>query len=418
LQTIWKLLATLSTLLLLSGFLLLPITFDTDARLRSSLTPIIILVVLLTTAGLALMTVCWITCPSVLFRLETILLPGFGSCTLGFINIVWGLAITTGKYDTGNAAFSISLGVTLTCAIIFGVLAILCQRKIEKMARRGSGTESGHHRWRSSAYAPLTDPSSTSFHTPSTLYDGGTYSASVNPVNIIPPTPQSGHQSHPSISNSSTVLNHQPSTASLQPSAASLQPTVAPVPQAPKPARPTSFTITQSPFAVPRSEDELVAQQMARLLVAGRDAEAGTAAKSSSQSTFHIEWPDGVLADEYEVEDTSGEAGGEIQKRRNSSGGSGRQSLAPPPEGEGRRKKSKSVSVDGRGDDRSGGTGALERISQAMGMDSRGRQERRETEEAKERKRSRDSRRMEIEMSGLQPQDAGNNAMGQEQSTT
>jgi hypothetical protein len=51
-------------------------------------------------------------------------------------------------------------------------------------------------------------------------------------------------------------------------------------------------------------------------------------------------------------------------------------------------------------------------------MDSRGRQERRETEEAKERKRSRDSRRMEIEMSGLQPQDAGNNVVGQEQSAT
>jgi hypothetical protein len=154
-----------------------------------------------------------------------------------------------------------------------------------------------------------------------------------------------------------------------------------------------SQSTPQRTHVVPMTEDELVSQQMASLLTKPDSRPS----PDPTQSTFKISWPSGDI-DDNDVNDNNLDDDA-ARKRANSET---RSVTFLSPEAAQRGERRRSSSSGGRTASPSSTT--LLRIGQALGMDGRGRQERRTLQAATERRKSREERRREIELASLESQ--------------
>jgi len=118
--------------MLLSGFLVLPTTFDKDPQLRMSSGVITIAIVALLTGGYSLTALIWFACPSIVFRQEYIFIPAASSSIFGFLGTSWALTISP-RYEISSPSCPITIVLTLVSAMIYGGFAIHTNRRIKEI---------------------------------------------------------------------------------------------------------------------------------------------------------------------------------------------------------------------------------------------------------------------------------------------
>jgi len=312
----WQLIAQIASWMVLGGFLILPSTFDSDPKLRFSHGVLAIIIVALLTGGYSLTALLWFACPSLLFRLDHIFMPLFSISTFGFLAVVYGFA-TSPRYTFSQASAPITLALALSSAIGYGLLALMAHAKLNKINRQQN--------------------------------DAAFYHRSVSGT--------------PTTSTWQDPLYYQNWIANMYPSARS----------------PGSFDGGSTMTMPPPTDDELVNQQMARLLAkhdSGPSPEA-------TQTTFRLEWPTG--ADTEEEFDQFGR-----RRMRTFSGSNG--GLLVPGTARGHRSRSESAK-DGRNT-------PWAKLGRVVGTD-RGRAESKGGTPGHQRNMSREERRREIELSNL-----------------
>ncbi|KAF2423813.1 hypothetical protein EJ08DRAFT_424242 [Tothia fuscella] len=129
----WRFMAQLATWMILGGYLVLPSTFDSNSQLRYSKGVLAIIIVSLLTAGYSLTALLWFACPSLLFRLESIFTPNFAVSVFAFLATMYAFA-SSPRYSFSEAMGPTTLGMAAASAIIYGVLALIAQRKVKKIA--------------------------------------------------------------------------------------------------------------------------------------------------------------------------------------------------------------------------------------------------------------------------------------------
>jgi hypothetical protein len=304
--------------MILGGYLILPSTFDDGAQIRFSKGVLSIIIVALLTGGYSLTALLWFACPSILFRVDSIFIPIFSVSLFGFLATIYAFA-SSSRYSFSSTSAPITLALTIVSAIIYGALALFARRKVSKLTRI------------------VPDPN---------VYN---YNPNYNSYNA---TPTSGQWQEPGY--------YQNFIQNMHPTARS----------------PNSFDGASAMTKPPPTEDEMVNQQMARLL---HKPDIG-ANPDASQSTFRLEWP-------QEEEDEIDQFG--RRRMRTFSAGTNGAFLAP-----GQTRGSRSHSESSR-------SGPWTQIARAIGSE-RGRNERPGgSRPGHQRAKSREERRREIELATL-----------------
>jgi hypothetical protein len=279
-----------------------------------------VIIVALLTGGYSLTALVWFACPSLLFRLDSIFIPNFACSVFAFLATLYAFA-SSARYSFSVAMGPTTLGMAAASAIIYGILAMMAQRKVK---------------------AVTSQPSVSAFQ------------------RTMSGTPTSGTWQEPNY--------YQNFIQNMHPTARS--------PGAFSPS-PTSFE-SHGPVKPSLSEEDMVSQQMARLLM---QTDSG-ASPDASQTTFRLEWPEG----EEEEIDAFG------RRRMRTFSASGR--LLTPGSATVRGQRNRSESVQ---DSRSGGAWA--KLGRVVGVD-RGRLDVRGGS-SQPRGKSREERRQEIELGQL-----------------
>jgi hypothetical protein len=217
--------------MILGGYLILPSTFDDSAQIRFSKGVLSIIIVAFLTGGYSLTALLWFACPSILFRIDSIFVPVFSVSLFGFLATIYAFA-SSPRYSFSSPTAPITLALTALSAIVYGALALHARIKVTKLTR-------------------VPDP---------TAYN---YNPHYNSYNNA--TPTTGQWQEPGF--------YQNFIQNMHPTARS----------------PNSFDGTSALTTPPPTEEELVNQQMARLL---HKPDTG-ANPNASQSTFRLEWPQG-----------------------------------------------------------------------------------------------------------------------------
>jgi len=131
----WKVLARISSWMLLSGFLVLPTTFDSDPQLRFSRSVLTVIVVTFLTVGYGLTGLLSFAVPSIVFRHDSIFLPSASCAAFGFVACVWAL-VTSQRYSAATPSSSITLALSIVSTCFYGGLALYTGRRIKQSTRR------------------------------------------------------------------------------------------------------------------------------------------------------------------------------------------------------------------------------------------------------------------------------------------
>ena len=135
----WKWLAIVSAVMILGGFLMLPITFLDDDDLRLGKTTIGIFAIAILTAGFAFSGLLTFAVRNALFQVETLFLPTFMACILGLLNVFY-CFITNKRYSWNTPAYLLVTAAALSSAIYAGLL-FGTNRKVSKLRQRGKALE-------------------------------------------------------------------------------------------------------------------------------------------------------------------------------------------------------------------------------------------------------------------------------------
>jgi hypothetical protein len=134
---------------MIKRFLVLPTTFDKDPQLRMTSGVITIMIVALLTGGYSLTVLLWFACPSIIFRLEYILIPSTSCSIFGFLSTAWALA-TSGRYSVSLPSCPVTISLTLASTAIYGGLAVITMRRIKLITQTNSWES--HRSWLDSGY--------------------------------------------------------------------------------------------------------------------------------------------------------------------------------------------------------------------------------------------------------------------------
>ena len=85
----WRIIALGSTVVILGGFLMLPITFDSQAQLRMSKAALGIFAVALLTAGFSFTALLCFAVRNPLFQADAVFLPSLTACAIGLLTIFY-----------------------------------------------------------------------------------------------------------------------------------------------------------------------------------------------------------------------------------------------------------------------------------------------------------------------------------------
>lgn len=132
----WRMVALGSSFIILGGYLMLPITFDSDAKLRISKQVLGIFAVALLTAGFSFTALLCFAVRNPLFQADAIFLPALTSCALGLLTVFYDFLISS-RYVWNTPALLLTIAASLS-TIIYGGLLIYTHRKIGVVKARGS----------------------------------------------------------------------------------------------------------------------------------------------------------------------------------------------------------------------------------------------------------------------------------------
>jgi hypothetical protein len=116
-------------------YLILPSTFDSDPQLRFGTSVLAIIIVALLTGGYSLTALLWFACPSLLFRLDSVFIPNFAGSVFAFLAVMYSIA-SSPRYSLSQAMGPTTLGMAAASAILYGLLALIAQRKIRRMGNQ------------------------------------------------------------------------------------------------------------------------------------------------------------------------------------------------------------------------------------------------------------------------------------------
>ncbi|KAF2104339.1 hypothetical protein NA57DRAFT_51172 [Rhizodiscina lignyota] len=296
----WRLAALAASWMILGGYLILPSTFDSDPELRFSKGVLAVLIAILLTCGYSLTVLLWFLVPSWLFQSESIFYPALCSSALGLLGTLYAFA-SSPRYTFSSAA-GITVALSSSSTAIYAILLVWVQRKIARVRSSASLYRVGHveiprgiSRDGRESQASTTGLTQSLWHEPT---------SSTQVTWEEPPAPITQRSVQDSAYYKNWLQNMHP-TAVRNPSIhtrasfQSLQRSPSPERQPQGYYDPTSTTTTvggsiyngvstasvpPSPF--PLTEEDLVNQQMARLLLKTGESTPG----NESQSTFRIDW--------------------------------------------------------------------------------------------------------------------------------
>jgi hypothetical protein len=116
-------------------YLVLPSTFDSDSQLRFGTSVLAVVIVALLTGGYSLTALLYFACPSLLFRLDSVFIPNFAGSVFAFLAVMYSIA-SSPRYSLSQAMGPTTLGMAAASAILFGLLALVAQRKVRSMNKQ------------------------------------------------------------------------------------------------------------------------------------------------------------------------------------------------------------------------------------------------------------------------------------------
>jgi hypothetical protein len=123
----WRLLALLSSWIILGGYLIFPAAYDSDPKLRYSDSLLYAVIATLLAAGYCSTILLSFSCDNVSFRTESVFLPSLASSALGLLTLLYQFA-SSSRY-TWNAAATIAAVVSTCATLLFAVLLFWTHRR-------------------------------------------------------------------------------------------------------------------------------------------------------------------------------------------------------------------------------------------------------------------------------------------------
>ncbi|MCJ1461411.1 hypothetical protein MMC07_000008 [Pseudocyphellaria aurata] len=131
----WRGTATLSSFMIMTGFLVFPSSFVSNANITVEQNAAGVAAILLLALGYTLSVALWFICQSWLFQLDVIFLPCLSTCIFGLFNTIYNLKIhESGPHWTSSSISALALAAIST--IIYAVLALLTFRKVHIVRSR------------------------------------------------------------------------------------------------------------------------------------------------------------------------------------------------------------------------------------------------------------------------------------------
>ncbi|KAF7190030.1 hypothetical protein HII31_08361 [Pseudocercospora fuligena] len=129
----WRLVAIGSSFMILGGFLMLPATFEKQAKqdLRVAQAVVGIFAVALLTAGFSFTGLLCFAVRNPLFQAENVFLPSLTSCALGLLTIFYNFLIFN-RYEWNTPALLVTVAAALS-TIVYGGLLLWTQRKVNSV---------------------------------------------------------------------------------------------------------------------------------------------------------------------------------------------------------------------------------------------------------------------------------------------
>jgi hypothetical protein len=132
----WRIVALGSSLIVLGGFLMLPVTFETNAQLRISKSALGVFAVALLAAGFSFTALLCFAVRNPLFQADAVFLPALTSCAIGLLTVFYDFLISS-KYTWNTPALLVTVAAALS-TIVYGGLLIYAHRRIGLIKARGS----------------------------------------------------------------------------------------------------------------------------------------------------------------------------------------------------------------------------------------------------------------------------------------
>lgn len=131
----WRSAATLSSFMIMIGFLVFPSSFDGQTALTVEQNTAGIAAILLLALGYTLSVALWFLCQSWLFQLDVIFLPCLATCVFGLFNTVYNLKIHKPSPHWTSSSIS-ALALATISTVIYAILALLTFRKVHIVRSR------------------------------------------------------------------------------------------------------------------------------------------------------------------------------------------------------------------------------------------------------------------------------------------
>ncbi|KAK3069753.1 hypothetical protein LTR53_011648 [Teratosphaeriaceae sp. CCFEE 6253] len=139
----WRIIALIASIIILGGFLILPITFDNAAQLRISKAALGIFAVALLTAGFSFTALLCFAVRNPLFQADAVFLPTLTSCVIGLLTIFYSFLISS-RYVWNIPALLLTIAGSVT-TIIYGALLVYTHRRIGIVKARGGSMPLNTH---------------------------------------------------------------------------------------------------------------------------------------------------------------------------------------------------------------------------------------------------------------------------------
>ncbi|KAK3634630.1 hypothetical protein LTR56_015210 [Elasticomyces elasticus] len=175
----WRILAIGTSFVILGGYLMLPVTFDSNAQSRISKPALGIFAVALLTAGFSFTALLCFAVRNPLFQADAVFLPSLTSCLVGLLTVFYDF-LTSARYVWNVPALLVTIAAAVT-TVIYGGLLVYTQRRITIVKARGPAMPLQVHR-------PGSLGSSAGPWQEQTYYEN--YNRNMFPTSIREPQPQ------------------------------------------------------------------------------------------------------------------------------------------------------------------------------------------------------------------------------------
>jgi hypothetical protein len=255
----WNMVAGASSFMILGGFLMLPVTFETNApnlRIPEGPAAVGIFAAAIAAAGLSFTVLLCFVVRDQLFQIQSIFLPAFTASALGLLSILYHFLIFQDRYTWNTPAF-LATAVAIVSIITYATAVIWRKRSLRRLNRRSRDSRASGSRGvtagdRDMPLQPLRHDSE------STLWTN-------NPNN--------------NNNNTNNNNNNNTTTTLLPPESTYYQ-------NYNRNMFPSAYTDPPPPTTI--TEEDMQRQQMLMLLLT--KPENPTTPDPSNASTFHIDW--------------------------------------------------------------------------------------------------------------------------------